>query len=57
MMQSELSRSISENVKWGIRKKFQSGEIGVANKHLLGYRFDEEQKKYIIIEILYYKGV
>ena len=45
----EESRSISENVKWGIRKKFQSGEIGVANKHLLGYRFDEEQKKYIII--------
>lgn len=45
----EESRSISENVKWGVRKRFQSGEIGVANKHLLGYRYDEEQKKYIII--------
>lgn len=45
----EESRSISENCKWGIRKRFQSGEIGTANKHLLGYRYDEEQKKYVII--------
>lgn len=45
----EENRSISENVKWGVRKRFQSGEIGVANKHLLGYQYDEEQKKYIII--------
>ena len=45
----EESRSISENCKWGIRKRFQSGESGVANKHLLGYRYDEEQEKYIII--------
>ena len=45
----EESRSISENVKWGVRKRFQSGEIGTANKHLSGYRYDEELKKYIII--------
>lgn len=45
----EESRSISENCKWGIRKRFQSGEIGTANKHLLGYRYDEEEKKYVII--------
>lgn len=45
----EESRSISENVKWGIRKRFKNGEIGVANKHILGYQFDDEQKKYIII--------
>ena len=45
----EESRSISENCKWGIRKRFQSGEIGVANKHILGYRYDEEQKQYVII--------
>lgn len=45
----EESRSISENCKWGIRKRFQSGEAGVTNKHLLGYKYDEEQKKYIII--------
>ncbi len=45
----EESRSISENSKWGIRKRFQSGEIGVANKHLFGYQYDEELKKYVII--------
>lgn len=45
----EESRSISENSKWGIRKRFQSGEIGAANKHILGYRYDDGQKKYIII--------
>ena len=45
----EESRSISENVKWGVRKRFRSGEIGTANKRLLGYRYDEEQKKYVVI--------
>ena len=45
----EESRSISENVKWGVRKRFQSGEIGTANKHILGYRYDEEKQKYTII--------
>jgi len=45
----EESRSISENCKWGIRKRFRSGEIGAANKHILGYRYDEEQKKYVVI--------
>ncbi len=45
----EESRSISENSKWGIRKKFQSGEIGISNKRLLGYRYDQEQGKYVII--------
>lgn len=45
----EESRSISENVKWGVRKRFQTGEIGTANKHILGYEFDEEKKKYVIV--------
>ena len=45
----EESLSISENCKWGIRKRFQSSKIGTANKHLLGYQYDEEQKKYVII--------
>lgn len=45
----EESRSISENVKWGVRRRFQSGEIGAANKHILGYRYDDVQQKYIII--------
>ena len=30
------SRSISENCKWGIRKRIQNGTIGTANKHILG---------------------
>lgn len=38
----EESRSISDNCKWGIRKRFQSGEIGAANKHILGYRYDDD---------------
>ncbi|MCD7811629.1 MAG: recombinase family protein [Ruminococcus sp.] len=45
----EESRSISDNSKWGIRKRFQSGEIGTANKHILGYRYDESLQKYVII--------
>lgn len=45
----EESRSISDNVKWGVRKRFQSGEIGVANKHILGYRYDDGLRKYVII--------
>ena len=45
----EESRSISENCKWGIRKRFQNGTIGVANKHILGYRYDNDLKKYIVI--------
>ena len=45
----EESRSISENVKWGVRKRFQSVEIGAANKHILGYRYDDGLRKYVII--------
>lgn len=36
-------------MKWGVRRRFQSGEIGTANKHILGYRYDEDEKKYVII--------
>ncbi|WP_426742317.1 recombinase family protein [Mediterraneibacter faecis] len=36
----EESRSISENSKWGIRKRYQSGEIGVKNKRVFGYSYD-----------------
>lgn len=45
----EESRSTSENCQWGIRKRFKTGDIGAANKHILGYRYDEELKRYIII--------
>lgn len=43
------SRSISENCKWGIRKRFQKGTIGTANKHILGYQYDEQLQRYVII--------
>ena len=43
----EESRSISENVKWGIRKRFKAGTAGVRNKSVFGYRYDG--KKYVII--------
>ena len=45
----EESYSISENIKWGIRKRFEVGESREINKHVLGYQYDEEQKKYVII--------
>ena len=43
----EESRSISENVKWGIRKRFRSGTAGVRNKSVFGYRYDGE--KYVVV--------
>ena len=43
----EESKGISENCKWGIRKKFADGSKIPCNKHILGYRFDGE--KYVII--------
>ena len=39
----EESRSISENTKWGIRKRYQAGEIREKNKSVLGYRYDGEK--------------
>ena len=44
----EESRSVSENVKWGIRKRFQAGNAGVRNKDVFGYRFDGE--RYVVQE-------
>lgn len=45
----EESRSISENIKWGMRKKYISGNAISWNKHVYGYFFDDNQKQYIII--------
>ena len=36
----EESRSISENVKWGIRRRFQAGTALMRNKAVFGYRHD-----------------
>ena len=41
----EESRSLSENAKWGIRKRFEAGQEKRAN--VFGYRFDTEHN-YII---------
>lgn len=43
----EESRSISENVKWGIRKRFRAGNAGTRNKSVFGYRYDGE--RYVIV--------
>lgn len=39
----EESRSISENVTWGQRKRFSDGKVSLPYKHFLGYEL--EQKK------------
>lgn len=44
----EESRSISENVKWGIRKRFRESTSEPRNKTVFGYRFDGE--RYVIKE-------
>lgn len=49
----EESRNISENTKWGIRKRFAQGELLMGTRHFLGYDknefgelvIDEEQAK------------
>ncbi len=33
----EESRSISENVKWGVRRRFEDGKVSMPYKHFLGY--------------------
>ncbi len=43
----EESRSISENVKWGIRRRFQSGKAEMRNKSVFGYRLDGG--KYVVV--------
>lgn len=38
----EESRSISENVTWGARKRFADGKVSMAYKHFLGYEKGED---------------
>lgn len=61
----EESRSVSENVKWGIRKRFRLGTAVVRNKIVFGYRyingryeknFNEAELVRLIFE-LYISGV
>ncbi len=39
----EESRSISENVKWGQRKRFEDGKVTLPYKHFLGYDRGEDK--------------
>ncbi|CAK7036295.1 MAG: hypothetical protein BACD_00124 [Bacteroides rodentium] len=43
----EESRSISENCKWGIRKRYANGTIGLKNRRLYGYEHDGEDWRII----------
>ena len=45
----EESRSISENVKWGMRKQMQAGTAHYYKQRIVGYCYDEEQQKYVIV--------
>ena len=38
------SRSISENTRWGIRRRFENGEYCMATKRFMGYDRDENGK-------------
>ena len=46
----EESRSISENVKWGQRKRFADGKYSVPYKHFLGYRKGDDGSMEIVPE-------
>ena len=43
----EESRNISENVKWGYRKRFQEGKVHINTRRFLGY--DKDKKGKLII--------
>lgn len=38
----EEARNISENVKWGIRKRFKEGKVRINTKRFLGYDKDDD---------------
>lgn len=46
----EESRSISENVTWGTRKRFADGKVSVAYSSFLGYRKGEDGQMEIVPE-------
>ncbi len=61
----EESRSISENITWGQRKRFSDGKVHVAYKNFLGYKkgangkleiIEEEAKIVRLIYSLFIKG-
>lgn len=46
----EESRNISENVTWGIRKRFQDGKVVIGYKQFLGFEKGEDGRPKIIEE-------
>jgi DNA invertase Pin-like site-specific DNA recombinase len=47
----EESRSISENVTWGQRKRFSDGKVAMPYKHFLGYaRGDDKDHTPVVVE-------
>ena len=46
----EESRNISENVTWGMRKRFADGKVALPYKHFLGYRKGENGLPEIVPE-------
>ena len=46
----EESRSISENVTWGQRKRFADGKVSIPYKHFLGYQRGENGEPEIVEE-------
>lgn len=38
----EESRSISNNIRWSVKKKFQDGKVIISTKHFLGYTRDKK---------------
>ena len=46
----EESRSLSENVTWGIRKRLSDGKVSVAYKHFLGFKKGKDGKLEVIPE-------
>lgn len=43
-MAQEESRSLSENVKWGVRKRFSDGKYSLPYAQFLGYKRDKDGK-------------
>jgi DNA invertase Pin-like site-specific DNA recombinase len=46
----EESRSISENVTWGQRRRMEAGKVSMAYKHFLGYEKGDDGKPKIVPE-------
>jgi len=55
----EESRSISENVTWGQRKRFSDGKVSMPYKHFLGYEKGENgqpvinEKETVIVRLIF----